>query len=143
MMGARKPGPQGEYAVSRKTIAQGRPDDPGYTCGDYRVLSTNAHGPRVRWAPGLPCALSLSRVLPCKTRAHSASRARRPLSPAFSSEVDTGSLSKKTRQNKKPEPPFRFNRLQRIVLDLRANVSRVWYCASAEERILNIRMILK
>jgi hypothetical protein len=28
---------------------------------------------------------------------------------AFSSEVGTGSLSKKTRQNKKLEPPFRFN----------------------------------
>jgi hypothetical protein len=27
MMGARKPGPQGERAISRKTIAQGRPGD--------------------------------------------------------------------------------------------------------------------
>src|SRR5580692_5522781 len=27
------------------------------TCGDYRVLSTNAHGPRVCRAPGIPCAL--------------------------------------------------------------------------------------
>jgi hypothetical protein len=28
MMGARKPGPQGEHDISRKTIAQGRPVDP-------------------------------------------------------------------------------------------------------------------
>jgi len=26
MTGARKPGPRGEHAISRKTIAQGRPD---------------------------------------------------------------------------------------------------------------------
>jgi hypothetical protein len=29
------------------------------TCGDYRVLSTFAHGPRVPWAPGIPRALTL------------------------------------------------------------------------------------
>jgi hypothetical protein len=45
--GAKEPGPRGEHDISRKTIAQGRPAD-GTTCGDYRVLSTNAHGPRVR-----------------------------------------------------------------------------------------------
>jgi hypothetical protein len=27
------------------------------TCGDYRVLTTNAHGLRVQRAPGFPCAL--------------------------------------------------------------------------------------
>ena len=43
-----------------KTIAQGRPDDPGYTCGSYRVLFV-ARGPWVRRAPGLPCALVMSR----------------------------------------------------------------------------------
>jgi hypothetical protein len=43
-----------------KTIAQGRPDDPGHTCGDYRVLSTLARGLRVQRAPGLPCALVIS-----------------------------------------------------------------------------------
>jgi hypothetical protein len=48
MTGAKEPGPRGEREINRKTIAQGRPDDPGTTCGDYRVLSTNAHGPRVR-----------------------------------------------------------------------------------------------
>jgi len=43
-----------------KTIAQGRSDDPGYTCGSYRVLFV-ARGPWVRRAPGLPCALVMSR----------------------------------------------------------------------------------
>src|ERR1700726_661512 len=28
-----------------------------HTCDDYRVLPTTARGPRVQWAPGLPCAL--------------------------------------------------------------------------------------
>ena len=45
-----------------KTIAQGRPDDTADTCGDDPVLSTNAQGPRVQRAPGLPCALVISRV---------------------------------------------------------------------------------
>jgi hypothetical protein len=31
-----------------------------HTCGDYRVLPTTARGPRVHWAPGLPCALVVS-----------------------------------------------------------------------------------
>jgi hypothetical protein len=33
-MVARKPGHQGERGVSRKTIAQGRPDESAFTCGD-------------------------------------------------------------------------------------------------------------
>ena len=48
MTGAKEPGPRGEHEVTVKTIAQGRPDESGTTCGDYRVLTTNAHGPRVR-----------------------------------------------------------------------------------------------
>ena len=32
MMGARKPGPQGEHGISRKTIAQGMPDCLRLTC---------------------------------------------------------------------------------------------------------------
>jgi hypothetical protein len=31
------------------------------TCGDYRVLTTNAHGPRVPRAPGVSCSLASSR----------------------------------------------------------------------------------
>jgi len=58
---ANKPGTPGRPRISRKTIAQGRPDDPAYTCGNYRVLTTNAHGPRVRRAPGFPCALCFPR----------------------------------------------------------------------------------
>ena len=58
-----------------KTIAQGRPDCSGYTCGDYRVLFF-AHGPWVRRAPGLPCALVVSR----DTIAASARGALRPAS---------------------------------------------------------------
>jgi hypothetical protein len=40
-----------------KTTAQ---ETPGVsvTCGDYRVLSTNAHGLRVHRAPGVSCAFS-------------------------------------------------------------------------------------
>jgi hypothetical protein len=39
-----------------KTIARGKPGDFRCDRGDYRVLSTNAHGLRVHWAPGFPCA---------------------------------------------------------------------------------------
>ena len=55
--GGKKARSPGRSRISGKTIAQGRPDDPGDTCGDYRVLPTNAHGPWVRRAPSLPCAL--------------------------------------------------------------------------------------
>ena len=37
-MGARKPGPQGERVISRKAIAQGRPDCSVPTCGSFPVL---------------------------------------------------------------------------------------------------------
>src|SRR5260370_1446104 len=39
------------------------------TCGDYRVLTTNAHGLRVQRAPGVPCAL-FGRKIKCTARAH-------------------------------------------------------------------------
>jgi hypothetical protein len=45
-----------------KTIARGKPGDFRNTRGDYRVLTTNAHGLRVLRAPGFPCALCFSRV---------------------------------------------------------------------------------
>src|SRR5690349_20850089 len=56
-MGARKPGSQGERAISVKTVAQGRPDVSAYTCGSCPVLFLMHGEPRVRRAPGLPCAL--------------------------------------------------------------------------------------
>jgi hypothetical protein len=56
MMVARKPGHQGERVISRKAIAQEMPGVP-VTCGDYRVLTTFAHGLRVHRAPGVSCAL--------------------------------------------------------------------------------------
>src|SRR6266403_4235683 len=57
-----KPGHRGDHEVSRKTIARGMPGDFRCTCGDYtRVLSTLHTGLRVHWAPGIPCALCLSR----------------------------------------------------------------------------------
>ena len=40
-----------------KTIARGKPGDLRRNRGDYRVLTTNAHGPRVPRAPGFPCSL--------------------------------------------------------------------------------------
>ena len=40
-----------------KTIARGKPGDFRRTRGDYRVLTTNAHGLRVLRAPGFPCSL--------------------------------------------------------------------------------------
>src|SRR6266849_468836 len=39
------------------------------TCGDYRVLTTNAHGLRVQRAPGVPCTL-FGRKNSCTARAH-------------------------------------------------------------------------
>src|SRR5258708_39674856 len=40
-----------------KTIARGKPGDFRRPRGDYRVLTTTAHGLRVLRAPGFPCAL--------------------------------------------------------------------------------------
>ena len=50
---ARSPG---RARISRKTIAQGRPDDPPVPVVLPRAFFV-ARGPWVRWAPGLPCAL--------------------------------------------------------------------------------------
>src|SRR5690242_10057782 len=68
-MGARKPGPQGERAISVNTIAQGMPDDsadPVVTAASF----FSAGGPWVRPSPGIPCALFYSEsLLSCNTRA--------------------------------------------------------------------------
>src|SRR6266478_700656 len=54
---------RGEHGISRKTIARGMPGDFRCTCGDYaRVLCFISHARlRVQRAPGIPCALCLSR----------------------------------------------------------------------------------
>jgi hypothetical protein len=75
--GARKPGSRGERAISVKTIAQGGPGCFGQTCGDCRQLFLFAGGPRARPAPGLPCALLLSRAVRCITRVRFAPREHR------------------------------------------------------------------
>ena len=50
----------------------------GGTRGDYRVLTTNAHGLRVLRAPGFPCSLfSIEGRCPFKPRANHAARMRR------------------------------------------------------------------
>src|SRR4029077_15334162 len=58
--GAIKPGPRGERGISRKAIAQGRPDCFVLPCGSFPVLFY-ARGPRVWRTPGLPCALCYRR----------------------------------------------------------------------------------
>ena len=54
---------RGERAISRQTIAQGRPDALRWTCMLVcALLCAHLHtGPRVQRAPGLPCALVVSR----------------------------------------------------------------------------------
>ena len=60
-----------------KTIAQGRPDASAYTCGLYPCAFFTHRGPRVRRAPGLPCALFFRRdMLDPTTRASCAARRR-------------------------------------------------------------------
>jgi hypothetical protein len=61
-MGARKPGPQGEHEISRKTIAWGMPDvirclRCEYSCAYLTTLARTRL--RVHWAPGIPRALYL------------------------------------------------------------------------------------
>src|SRR5258707_15418474 len=58
-----KPGHRGDHEVRRKTIARGMPGLFRCTCGDYaRVLCLISHARLwVHWAPGIPCALCLSR----------------------------------------------------------------------------------
>jgi hypothetical protein len=48
---------RGEHGISRQPIAQEMPAVFRWTCGDYRVLSTFAHGLRVHRASGISCAL--------------------------------------------------------------------------------------
>src|SRR4051812_31887237 len=52
-----------------KTIARGKPGDFRRNRGDYRVLTTNAHGLRVLRAPGFPCSLCQRGIFLCKPRA--------------------------------------------------------------------------
>src|SRR5689334_11336909 len=57
-MGAKEPGPQGERAISVKTIAQGRPECFRlYLLVGAHAQIFSARGPRVQRAPGLPRAL--------------------------------------------------------------------------------------
>jgi hypothetical protein len=54
--GAKKPGPRGERAISRKAIAQGRPECPAEPVVPSPCFFV-ARGPWARRSPGLPCAL--------------------------------------------------------------------------------------
>ena len=55
---ARKPGRRGERSISRRTVAQGRPDCFGEPVVDYaRALFCLRARLRVHRAPGFPCAL--------------------------------------------------------------------------------------
>src|SRR5260370_41463096 len=57
-----KRGHRGEREVSRKTIARGMPGDPGVTVVTMLVCFFTLHARlRVHRAPGIPCALCLSR----------------------------------------------------------------------------------
>jgi hypothetical protein len=60
-MGAIKPGPQGERAISVNTIARGMPDDPAEPVVPSPCFFI-ARGPWVRPSPGIPCALFMTRV---------------------------------------------------------------------------------
>jgi len=71
---------RGEYAISRKTIAQGRPVAPADTCMLVcAFLCTSCTRDRgCQPAPGLPCALCFERAeVSSKTRAHRAAGSRR------------------------------------------------------------------
>jgi hypothetical protein len=81
--GAKEPGPRGEHEISRKTIAQGRPDDPAPPVGDYCVLTTNAHGPRVRAGTRSSLRPLILRVVRTTTRASRAARTRSCIWPPF------------------------------------------------------------
>jgi hypothetical protein len=56
------PALRGEHEAAVKTIAQGMPDVSAYPRFRTRVLSTLHTRPRVRRAPGIPCALLSSRA---------------------------------------------------------------------------------
>ncbi len=57
--GGNKARSPGRARINRKPIAQGGPGVFGQTCGDCRLHSFSAGGPRARPAPGLPCALCI------------------------------------------------------------------------------------
>src|SRR5665213_3798147 len=82
-MVARKPDHQGEHDISRKAIAQGRPECFRFTCMlvcAFFCASMHAR-PRVQRAPGLPCALFLLGTrTKCKTSGKTMSRERGVLS---------------------------------------------------------------
>ena len=50
---------RGEHGISRKTIVQGMPDEPGEPVVTAVCLLPFAHGLRVDRTPGIPCALCL------------------------------------------------------------------------------------
>src|SRR5689334_19420721 len=76
--GGKKAVHRGDHDISRKAIAQGRPDALRWTCMLVCVFFAQLHTrPRVQRAPGLPCALYLSRArFPGTPRAHGAARMR-------------------------------------------------------------------
>jgi hypothetical protein len=94
-----------------KTIARGKPGDFRRNRGDYRVLTTNAHGLRVLRAPGFPCALSIFWANDFrKARARRAARSRTHVfSGCLKIELERFRAKwipvrvKKTRQNKRLE----------------------------------------
>jgi hypothetical protein len=57
---SKKPDRRGEHAISRKTIARGMSGETGVTVVTtlvcFFILRTRL---RARWAPGIPCALSV------------------------------------------------------------------------------------
>jgi len=56
--GDNKPDRRRERGISRKTIAQGKPDRVRWTCGDLLVCFFILHARlRVQRTPGFPCAL--------------------------------------------------------------------------------------
>ena len=57
-----------------KTIARGKPGDFRRNRGDYRVLTTNAHGLRVLRAPGFPCSLFKRGTMSMQTSGNHAAR---------------------------------------------------------------------
>ena len=103
---ARKPGRRGERDISRKTIAQGRPDALRWTCMLVRaLLCTLRTGPRVQRAPGFPCALCLERAgVKDKTRAQCAARSRRRVTLYDASHLYSSSPGL-TGRSSNPETP--------------------------------------
>jgi len=61
VMGARKPGPQGEHEGHRNTIAQGGPDRSGWTCGTCRLHFLSRRATGLSRGPALPAPLILER----------------------------------------------------------------------------------